>query len=154
MNNRKTYKPKPVDPLAWAKRLGRVREHSIPMRDDEKVEVAIIFRRAFDALIKGECDADLFAGLAMPVNMAIVLCEMNIGADYMPDAILARDALYAIDQTKVKTGRYVARAAEIEALRKIIEIHEAQMDVVSMAELRTAVAECKQRAGYSERKAA
>ncbi|MGL4231674.1 MAG: hypothetical protein ACRCWJ_09945 [Casimicrobium sp.] len=154
MSARKAYQPKPIDRMAWAKRLGRVREHSIPMRDDEKVEVALIFRRAFDALTKGECDGDLFAGLVMPVNMAIVLCEMNIGAEYMPDAITARDALFAIDETKTKTGRYISRGPEIEALRKIIEIHEAQMDVVSMAELRAAVEECKQRTGYVGKKAA
>ncbi len=151
---RKAYTPKPVDPLAWARRLGRTREHSIPMREDEKIEVAIIFRRAFDALIKGECDGELFSGLTLPVNMAIVLCEMNIGAEYMPDAIAARDALYAITETKNKTGRYVARSKEIEALRKIIAVHEAQIDIVSMAELRAAVDDCRRRAGYGERKTA
>lgn len=72
-------------------------------------------------------------------NMTQSLIEAGVGADHehVTDASVA--AIQAIAQRHVTWGKVQATPAELEALRQLILLHDAQMGTVSVAQFTKAV---------------
>lgn len=135
---RKKYRPKGVlpDPMSY------VMKGFVPIAQvgDEAVKLKI---KAYDALNniregRGEFkDVDQVVA-AMNVCEALALGG-EIGKEYAAEIRAGQDALFAMAQRGADTGRFLFTGPELVAVNEAMEIHAAQMDIVTVAELQTAL---------------
>lgn len=135
---RKKYRPKDVfqDPLAYVINGFR----SLSAVGDEAVKLKI---KAYDALNTLRTGHGKFAHLdqvATALNIADALSlGGEIGKDYSTVIRAGQDALFSMAERGAETGRFLFTGPELQATNEAMEVYAAQMDVVTVAELQTAL---------------
>lgn len=78
------------------------------------------------------------------LNMTEALARLRIGSELTDQIRAGQDALYALAQRGTRLGRFVFTGPELQAINLAMEIHDAQLDVCTIAELEKAVEIVKQ----------
>jgi hypothetical protein len=135
MRKRSKYKPKGVrlDNMAWVQ--------SGLKRVDEVSESATIKIRNHDAMntlrlgtaTKAEIDI-----LISAFNIAEALAQQGVGSDWMPELRAAQDAIYTLARRGL-TSRFIVRGDELTALNLAMEVHDAQLETVTVKQLEAAI---------------
>jgi len=73
-------------------------------------------------------------------NMVEVLCSMGFGKEYLNVSVDGRDAILRIIFRAVDKLRFVPMGVEIKAIQELLELHDQQMDVITIKELDNALA--------------
>ncbi len=139
MRKRSKYRPKPIipDTMTWVRAgMKKVDEISagttLKIRNHDamnNLRMGTAARRDIDALI----DA---------MNITEALANRGIGADWKPEIRAAQDAILDLARRGLTRGfRFVARGPELVALNLVMEIHDAQLEVVTVKQLETAMAD-------------
>ena len=138
MRKRSKYKPKHVllNPMGFVlESISPVRSHTAFMLD-----LKIKNHGAMDALTKGMAKhADIDTLISM-VNMTEAFARLGFGKDYSD---VVRDGLQALRELGKRgavTGSFVLKASEMNALNTVMELHDAQMDVVTLKDMDRAIA--------------
>ena len=137
MRKRSKYRPKGIlpDPVTWVMAgMKKVDEISagttLKIRNHDamnNIRLGNGTRRDVDAVI----DA---------MNVAEALAKRGVGADWMPEIRDAQDHLLALAKRGVQNGfRFIMRAEELNALNLGMEVHDAQLDAVTVRELEQAM---------------
>lgn len=137
MRKRSKYRPKGIlpDPVTWVMAgMKKVDEISagttLKIRNHDamnNIRLGNGTRRDVDAVI----DA---------MNVAEALAKRGVGADWMPEIRIAQDHLLALAKRGVQNGfRFIMRAEELNALNLGMEVHDAQLDAVTVRELEQAM---------------
>lgn len=109
-------------------------------------DLQLIGHAALTAITRGqgvEVDID---NLALISNVSLVLAEMGLGADLLPDVMAGQDAVLALQARFARLGRVGAGGDELRALNGLLELHDAQLDIPpTVEEMRKAIAEVKRR---------
>jgi hypothetical protein len=93
---------------------------------------------ALKELARGKLERAGWDDLARCVNAAHLLAsEKRIGAQYLEEIFSARSSLLEIGARAHATGktRMVARGPELSTLNRLMEIHEAQLQVATAGEM-------------------
>ena len=92
---------------------------------------------AIEDLRTGKMTPTSWADLAAAINAGRVLAsDKRIGYEYLDDIDRARDAARDIAARAKTNGlKFVARAAELQALRAFAEIHDAQLNTANAGEM-------------------
>lgn len=72
-------------------------------------------------------------------NVAEALAVRDVGNQYAAEIRAAQDAVFALATRGATTGRFVITGPELQALNLGMEIHDAQLEVVTVAELEKAM---------------
>ncbi len=73
-------------------------------------------------------------------NAIEALSRLGVAASYKDDIRAAQDALYAVAKRGADAGyRFVPKAAELNAINLGMEIHDAQIEVTSIATMERAM---------------
>lgn len=133
----KKYRPKGVivDTMQWI----RVGMKPVAYAKKEMVELQIKNHLALKTLRQGKgskADVDV---LIWALNIAEALTYQDIGAEYAGEISAGQDALYTLAQRGAAQGRFVFSGSELKAIDLVMEIHEAQMEICTIAELEKAV---------------
>ena len=84
--------------------------------------------------------------LALISNMALVLAQMGLGADLLPEVLAGQDAVIGMQARLARTGKVGASGDELTALNTLLELHDAQLDIPpTVHEMRAAIAEVRRR---------
>lgn len=93
--------------------------------------------------------AALLAGHATKKDMDMIIAMSNIvyalmesggfGKGYEEVATQGRIAIISIAHRATKVGRFVPTGPEIKALNELMELHDAQMDVITVKDLDKAI---------------
>lgn len=136
MRKRSKYRPKGVilDPMshviAGMKKVGDISSGTtlMIMNHDalENVRKGVAQRKDLDVLIAA-------------MNMAEALIRMQIGDDWRNEIRAAQDALFAVGSRGVETGKFILRGPELTSLNLGMEIHDAQLEACTVAELEKAI---------------
>jgi hypothetical protein len=137
MRKRSKYKPKGVrlDTMTWVQAgLKKVDEISagttLKIRNHDamnNLRLGQASRREIDALI----DA---------MNVAEALANRGIGGDWKPEIREAQDAMLALARRGVANDmRFIAKGEELKALNLCMEVHDAQLEAVTVKQLETAM---------------
>lgn len=105
------------------------------------VDLMLANRSAMDALRRGEASEDDMGALANALNIARALVAQRkaLGRQYLPEINEAQEALLAIAKRAAEhSGRYVAKASELDAVVTAIDLHEQQLSVCGVVVLRKA----------------
>lgn len=135
---RKKYRPKPV----LQNPVGYVLESMTPVRSHEfsLVDLKIRNHMAMTMLLQGKAKKDDMDKLIALSNMSEALWEMGFGKEYQNVCIDGRYALMSIVNRATQHGRFTPTGPEITMLNTLMELHDAQMEVITVRDMEQAVA--------------
>ena len=134
MRKRSKYKPRGVrlDTMHWLV-SGMTK---VSAKESEYVTMHLKNMSALDSLTKGTAtrqEADIIIGV---INVAEALCMLGVGSEYRQLVLDASSALYAVCKRSLELNdRFVCRGEELSAIKTGYEVHDAQMEVATLAML-------------------
>lgn len=135
---RSKYRPRPVmrDAMSWVK-SGFYRVDSHPAT----AELALTNHTSMDVLRKGEATQVDMKVLADMLNMMEALTEVNpaFGEDYSAEIEAAQAAMMSLVARCKERGVFTCTAAELDALRVAIELHDAQLKIATVSDIASAM---------------
>jgi hypothetical protein len=140
MRKRSSYKPKGVrlDNMAWVQSgLKRVEDVS------ESATIKIRNHDAMNTLRLGQATKVEIDVIISALNIAEALARRGVGSDWMPELRAAQDHLLALARRGMTT-RFIVRGDELTALNLAMEIHDAQLETVTVKQLETAMEDVRE----------
>jgi len=138
MRKRSSYRPKRVllNPLGYVlESLSPVNSHTSFMLD-----LKIKNHGSMDALTKGVAKSADIDSLISMVNMTEAFARLGFGQEYSEVVRDGLQALRDVGKRGVTTGSFVLKAHEMNALNSVMELHDAQMEVVTLGDMDKAIA--------------
>lgn len=138
MRKRSKYRPKPVliNPLGYVlEGLEPVRSHG-----SHAINLKIKNHLALSNLTQGKAnrhDIDILINMA---NIVEALYRLGFGKEYAEEVQNGLQALYAVAVRGKDSNRFILKADEMNALNTITELHDAQLEVITLKDLDQAVA--------------
>jgi hypothetical protein len=134
---RKAYKRKrnlqdPVGHLLQGMRP--VREHTAAM-----LQVQIGHSAAMNSLMTGGASRYEMDALISMSNIVEALCGMGFGSEYKEESIAGREAIIRIAQRAASIERFAPAGPDIIALNALMDLHDAQMEVIGVADIERAI---------------
>ena len=140
MRKRSSYKPKGVrlDNMAWVQSgLKRVEDVS------ESSTIKIRNHDAMNTLRLGQATKVEIDVIINALNISEALARRGVGSDWMPELRAAQDHLLALARRGMTT-RFIVRGDELTALNLAMEIHDAQLETVTVKQLETAMEDVRE----------
>lgn len=136
MRKRSSYRPKAIrlDNMAWLMQ-GMKTIASI----GEAVTLKLKNHAAMDELVKGRGQTTHCDTVIAALNMTEALAILRLGDEYRPEINAGQDAMLAMCQRGLRTGRFVFTGLELQAVNLAMEVHDAQLDACTVAELERAL---------------
>lgn len=138
MRKRSKYRPKPV----ILNPLGYVIEGMTKLSDHSQNMLTIVKIKNHDAMtkiVKGHgTRADIDTLIAM-INVCEALYRAGFGQEYgniLKDGLAA---LMALAKRGKDTDKFILWAAELTALNEVMELHDAQMEVITVRDMEKAI---------------
>lgn len=137
MRKRSKYRPKPM----LQNPLGYVLESLTPIAKMDKyfIELKIKNHMALTNLTKGVAVRHDIDSLIQSVNMVEALYRLGFGREYFTEVRAGLDALHAVGVRGVETGRFVLKSDEMNALNVAMELHDAQLEVITLKDMENAI---------------
>lgn len=138
MRKRSNYRPKGVigNPLAYVMDgFRRLDDHSGGMLRDVQIKNHL----AMTKLTKGEATKQDLTVLIHMANMCEALFRMGLGTQYGATRAQGKQALVDVCARGLASSRFILRASEMQALNELMELHDAQMQVVTVREMEDAI---------------
>jgi hypothetical protein len=138
MKKRSKYRPRKVfaDPVSWVingfKSINEI---------GEAVSLKIKNHQALFDVTQGNGNRQSVDILIAAMNMAEALYLVNpeLGKDYAPEIKAAQDAIFSMAKRGVNKGSFVFTGLEMQAINTGMEVHDAQLDACTVAELESAI---------------
>lgn len=136
MRKRSKYRPRPVlaDPinhvLSGLKRVGSI---------SAGVTLMIKNHAALESVRKGEGTREDIDILISALNMTEALAFFKYGDDWAGEIRAAQDALLELGRRGAETGKFILRGPELTALNVGMQIHDAQLEACTVADLEKAM---------------
>jgi hypothetical protein len=122
--------------------MGFVMENLSPVRSHTAfmLDLKIKNHAALEALTKGNASrADIDTLVAMG-NVTEAFARMGFGKDYSDVVKQGLQALRSVGARGAASNRFILKAAEMSALNEFMELHDAQMEVVTLKDMDAAIA--------------
>lgn len=138
MRKRSKYRPKPV----LKNPLGYVMESFKPLsaHDDYLVDLGIKNHLAMTNLTTGQASQDDMDRLIVMNNIVNALLRLGFGTEFKQYMDTGREALYEVCSRGATTKKFLCRGPEITALNDLLELHDAQMAVLTIKDMEKAIA--------------
>ena len=137
MRKRSAYRPKPVmvNPLLY------VLESFTPVRahDSYLIDLKIKNHGAMSNLTRGIAVRQDIDTLISMGNLTEALYRLGFGREYGDVVKQGLDALHDVGKRGVKTGRFILKAQEMSHLNLSMELHDAQMDLITVKDMEKAI---------------
>jgi hypothetical protein len=138
MRKRSKYRPKPVlsNPLGYVlESISPVASHTAFMLD-----LKIKNHGAMNSLTKGNATRNDIDTLIAMVNVTEAFARLGFGKDYSDVVRDGLQALRDLGKRGVVSGSFILKSSEMNALNSAMELHDAQMDVVTLKDMDAAIA--------------
>lgn len=131
------YKPRQV----LQNPLGFVLENITPItqHEDYLLNLQLKNSSAMERLLQGKATKKDMNTLIAMSNITEALQMMGFGTDYKEVAVDGREALIGIIMRAVKILRFTPTGKEIQSLNMLMELHDAQMDVITVKSMDEAI---------------
>lgn len=123
-----------MNPIAY------VMESMTPVakHDNFLIDLKIKNHSAMATLTQGKATRQDIDVLIPMGNICEALYRMGFGTEYKDVIHAGLDALHAVGKRGWQTGRFILRAEEMTALNTLMELHDAQMDVITIKHMEEA----------------
>ncbi len=138
MRKKSKYKPRPVilDPMSYVQSGMKTLSQVV----GELVRLKIRNHDALLALVQGKATFEHMLTLTEAGNMTQAFAYQGIGNEWAKEISSGEDALLAVAQR----SKWVCRASELAAIRELLEVHDAQLDVVTVSQIEKAFAHIRE----------
>ena len=137
MRKRSKYRPKRnlLNPV------GFVLESLTPVRTQSSFMLDLKLKNhgAMAMLMQGKATRHDIDTLISMVNIVEELFRLGFGQDYGDVVAAGLEALRAVGRRGADTGKFILKANEIRALNDVMELHDAQMDVIVLKDMERAI---------------
>ena len=136
MRKRSKYRPKGVimNPMAYLiEGMTPVARH-----DNFLIDLKIKNHMAMANLTQGKATREDMDTLIPMANIVEALYRMGFGRDYATEVRGGLDSLHAVGKRGAQSGRFILRSEEMRALNTLMELHDAQMDVITVKDMERA----------------
>lgn len=132
---KKKYQPKGIikDPIRYMLRGNK------PAEESAITKLKIGYHMAMVAVTQGRAGKAEWQEIANVLNVAITLAEMGYGDQYLPEIVKAQGAMVLIRERLKATGRITVKAEEMNAINEALELHDQQVELVTVREMETAI---------------
>lgn len=138
MKKRSKYRPRQIisDPVSWV--ISGMKPIS---SSGEAVSLKIKNHQALIDVTKGEANRDSVDVLIAAMNISEALYKINadLGSDYAGEIKSAQDAIYTMAKRGVVKDKFLFTGPEMQAMNAGMEVHDAQLDACTIAELESAI---------------
>jgi len=138
MKKRSKYRPRRIilDPVSWV--ISGMKPVS---SSGEAVGLKIKNHQALLEITQGNGNRDSVDILIAAMNMAEALYIINadLGKQYAEEIKAAQDAIYTMAKRGVAKNKFLFTGLEMQAMNTGMEVHDAQLDACTIAELETAI---------------
>lgn len=148
MRKRSKYRPKGVvlNPVAYViESMTPVAKH-----DNFLINLKIKNHDAMTMLARGQADRKVLDTLISMVNIVEALYRLGFGTEYKEIVNAGLDALHAVGVRGAAAGRFILRSQELNDLNAVMELHDAQMEVITVRDMEKATRIVRQE--YREKK--
>lgn len=138
MRKRSKYRPRPV----LSNPIGYVLEGMEPVRSrtDHINKLRILNHMALANLTQGKAARSDIDSLINMVNLVEAMYRLGFGREYSKEVKDGLDALYEVSVRGKDTNRFILKSTEMAALNAISELHDAQLEAITIKELDMAIA--------------
>jgi hypothetical protein len=133
MRKKSSYRPRPklINPVAYViEGLTPVKEH-----DSYLIDLKIKNHGAMTALTRGQADQDQIEFLINMSNAAQALCIMGFKQEYIELVLEGSDALLQVGRRGAKTGSFVLKAEEMNAINLLMQVHDEQFELITVKDM-------------------
>jgi hypothetical protein len=138
MKKRSKYRPRKVfaDPVSWV-----INGFKPVSESGEAVNLKIKNHQALHEVTQGKANRYSVDILIAAMNMAEALHIVNpdLGKQYADEIRAAQDAIYTMARRGVEKGSFLFTGLEMQAMNTGMEVHDAQLDACTIAELESAI---------------
>jgi hypothetical protein len=122
--------------------LGYVLESMTPVTKHESflIDLKIKNHGAMTNLTQGRATREDMDALIAMINFVEALYRMGIGTEYKDVVQEGLDSLRAVGKRGVESGKFILKASEMVALNTAMELHDAQMEVITVKDMEKAFA--------------
>ena len=133
----KKYKPKPVR----LNPMGFVIENMTSMKTYTAFMLKLNIRNhgALSTLTTGKGKQWDIQTMIEMVNITEAFARLGFGQDYSDVVRDGMQALRSVGKRGAETGSFVLKSAEMNALNTIMELHDAQMEMVTLKDMDSAI---------------
>jgi hypothetical protein len=103
------------------------------------VELKIKNHMALTNLTKGVATRQDIDMLIQAVNMVEALYRLGFGREYATEVRAGLDALHAVGVRGAESGRFILKSEEMNALNEAMELHDAQLEVITLKDMENAI---------------
>jgi hypothetical protein len=139
MRKKSKYKPKGIrlDAVNWVL-AGMKKVGSLPTAG---TALKLKNREALDSILTGSGTREHVDVLINSVNMAEALIRIrdDLGADWAAEIRAAQDAIYTMGKRGIEKGSFAFTGPEMNAVKVVMDVHDAQLDDCSVKELEVAL---------------
>jgi hypothetical protein len=121
--------------------MGYVMESMTPIAAMDKyfIELKIKNHLALTRLTKGEADRTDIDILIASTNVTEALYRLGFGREYGDVVKDGLDALRSVGRRGVETSRFILKSAEMNALNLVMELHDAQLEIITLRDMEKAI---------------
>lgn len=121
--------------------LGYVLESLTPVAKMDKyfMDLKIKNHMALTNLTQGIAVRQDIDTLIQAVNMVEALYRLGFGREYATEVRAGLDSLHAVGVRGVESGRFILRSEEMNALNAAMELHDAQLEVITLKDMENAI---------------
>ncbi len=138
MKKRSKYRPRRIilDPVSWV--ISGMKPVS---STSEAVGLKIKNHQALLEITQGNGNRDSVDILIAAMNMseALYIINADLGKQYATEIKAAQDAIFHMARRGVEKGKFLFTGLEMQAMNTGMEVHDAQLDTCTIAELETAI---------------
>jgi len=148
MRKRSKYRPKHVltNPVAYVmESLTPISKHN-----DVLLTLKIKNSESMFSLLHGSATAIDMQILRDMSNMTEALCLMGFGEDYQNVMIKGRQAIFDIIERGKRIKKFGPTGLQIGALNDLLELHDAQMEIITVRDMEKAIALVKHKIMYAK----
>jgi hypothetical protein len=137
MRKRSKYRPRAVltNPVAYVvESMTPVTQH-----DNYLLDLKIKNHGAMTALTQGQATIPDMDTLIAMSNIVDALWTLGFGKEFKDVVVAGQAALISVGQRGAPTCRFILRANEMAALNNLMDLHDAQMEVVTVKDIERAI---------------
>ena len=138
MRKRSKYRPKPIINDLITYTIASVQP--ITKYGTHILDVKIKNHVAMNALLFGKATKDDIDMLISMTNICEALYRLGFGREYKDVVAKGLEALYQVSTRGVEASVFVCKLSEVAAMNELMELHDAQMDVITVRDMEKALA--------------
>jgi hypothetical protein len=114
-------------------------ENASTLKPDQVTDLGVAYWLSFENLRTGDANEESWSCVACSLNVALVLCEKGIGAEYVDAIVTALDGCFRAKIRSAKTGNFRLDGEALRDIETALVIHDSQLELAKRFEVQEAM---------------